>query len=68
MTKLFKVGRWKGYGTYYIVMAETKQEALEMVNQDIKKQNERYGYDFLEPYKMKDVAVHDTNVWRGEWA
>ena len=66
MAKLFKIGNWKGYGSYYIVMAETKQEALEKANADIKERNKQYGYEFLKSYKLKNVAPHETDVWHGE--
>ncbi len=68
MAKLFRVGNWKGYGSYYIVMAETKQEALDKANADINERNKQYGYEFVKPYKLKNVSVHNSDVWRGEWA
>ena len=67
--KLFKFGGWNQMGQpYYIVSAETKEEAMEKVNDHLQKEKDKHPLLDIQLYALEDCTEHDSDVWEGEWA
>lgn len=72
MAKLYGIGKLRGYGTYLLVLAETKEEAVQKLKAKYEKlQDHEKTYDLWKkvkdctPGKLKEIK---GDIWRGEWA
>lgn len=69
--KLYKFGGYEaihGNGTYHIVMAETKEDAVNKANKYQQRRIDSFPkLSYIKLYTIEDCFEHDDDVWEGEW-